>query len=1057
MNRFGTWIVAIISLAVLMHAGLQAARAADASLAGAGLHKRLDAQALGETLQRLRMGVLLEALADETGDGQLKIEALLFQADAVDPEQRDALLDQAAQKIKTQYEALGKTIQDTPEDKRKGDAFDETVIAYYKLRLRYAQVQALERGKPYIDRLTFLLGGQQDQQALASLIQQATDLLGKTQDDLKYEISTAREDTDKTKMVYLVPELEDVQSQLEFTAGKLRYYAAMVLPDTIQDDKGKTIPNPARETLLMQAVKDLQMFADEPDYGVQSFAKLQQGRSNRALGNYDKAREQLSWSAGDQADKDVLIEAMFEIVRNDVEQAAAILRDEERQDRLDAGAQAFARAEQDLEQFRQRGPEVQSALGVDVKALVLEYYLYDHWAAAARAAGQPKQADECDKKAQNAFVSFLEKYKEPGIQAAVGRLFRDKFRGKDLDVKTLAPGIVLLLATMEMQDASDLLQGQSLDALDPQSKTQAEELLAKAEEMLKSVRDNPSPEAQKTLSDALWKLGILYVQKNENFQAGEMFRQLVKDFPDHPQARDAALNAVKIANQLIASQIEQSKNVSTQRRLELVESIRVLLKHWPEDEEAAKYHYDLAWQCEKLAETEEGEKRVAWLNEAVQNYQSVHSDSPFYNEGRFYALELLYQLLQEAPAADARRTRAEELAAAMSTLGAEMYPLWQKEANPKTKADLGQFGATSEFHAEVIRHDILDQKDDALTRIEALSERWPGTAVLREGSEFAIRSRLARGDVKQALAQFDAFREKYGDEQAQGLMTVVVEKLREAILALSLEPGKEDQLKQFRNAYAQFAQQVYQTGIAEASATDKYYLTLLYADSLVQTGTADDAKKALELYDGLQLTEAQRREEHNAKITSEFAVLHKQAQDAKGNAEKLAAMEQKLISVLQAHELQEWKNSKVEEAQYLFERFTQAKDDKEKAELQEMAGQALVAAYEALEEHLLQQAPIDATLLMGLASSHETLKQYTQAVEEFGRLTQGLDPNTNARAYWEAQLGYSRCFLEAHRSNPDQLKGLQQRINTLRESAPPRWVGKLNVIEDQADRAIRNK
>jgi len=126
-------------------------------------------------------------------------------------------------------------------------------------------------------------------------------------------------------------------------------------------------------------------------------------------------------------------------------------------------------------------------------------------------------------------------------------------------------------------------------------------------------------------------------------------------------------------------------------------------------------------------------------------------------------------------------------------------------------------------------------------------------------------------------------------------------------------------------------------------------------------------------------------------------------------------------------------------------------------ELKDMAGQALVGAFEAVEQQLLQQAPIDATVLMGTAGSHETLKQYLQAVDEYGRLAQGLDPNKNARAYWEAQLGFCRSFFEAYKSNPAQLKGLQQRINTLRETAPPRWVGKLNVIETQADQAMRNQ
>lgn len=1053
MIRLGIWLM-IFVLGVVLVCSREAAADVNAADAGAELYKRLDAKTLGETLRRLRMGVLLEALADETDDPQFKIEALLFQADAADTELRDKLLTRAAATIKTEYEALDKKLQALPPERRSGDEFDDDMIALYKLRLRYVQVQALQRGQGYIDRLTFLLGGEQDRRALQKLISQAAKLLQRTQLYLEEEIRAARSDTDKTKMVYLVPELEDVQAQLEFTAGKLRYYAALVLPKTITDKDGKKIPNPARITLLNKAVRDLQRFADEPEYGVQSFSKLQQGRANRMRGNFDEAREQLAWAAGDRADKSVLAEALFEIVRNETERAASLLRNTKQKDHVQAGNRAFARAEAALEEFRNRAPEAHPQLGVDVKALVLGHYLYEQWAESLRVAGQEKQAESCDKNAQQVFVSFLEKYKDPGIQAAVGKLFRDKFRGKDLDLKNLAPGIVLLLATMELQDATALLEGRSIDALDPQAKARVEALLNKTEEMLLAVKDNKSPEAKKTLPDALWKLGVCYVLKNRNFQAGEMFRRLVKEFPDHPQARNAALNAVKIANQLVAGQIQQGKSVSPQRRRELVESIRVLLKHWPEDKEAAKYHYDLAWQCEKLAATEEGEKRRAWLDEAIANYQAVPSDSPYYNEARFYALELRYRLLQAMPAGEDRNKQARQLRGDMVKFGGDMYALWQKQTDPKVKAELGRFGSTSEFQAEVISHDILGQQEDALKKIDTLSARWPGTKVLREGSEFAIRSRLARGDVQQALAQFEAFQKKYGDEQAQGLMTVVVEKLRRAIQDLSLEPGKQEQLQRFREAYIAFAKKVYDAGIEGASATDRYYLTMLYADSLVQTGTVENARQALRLYEGLGATDAKRREEANAKVTAAFAPLHKQAQATGGHEEKLAVMQSRMMDMIYKYQLEGWTNSKVEQAKYLYDRMFKAGGD-EKKDLADMVARAQIAALEAIEKHLLEQTPIDATVLMGMANCHETLKQYSRAFEEYGKLTEGLDPNRNPRTYWEAQLGYCRSFFEAYKSDPEQIQGLLARIQSLRNTAPPRWIGKLNLIENQIEKAKR--
>lgn len=1058
MNRFHIFGKTGFFAGVLLWASL-ATGAERPDKAGAGLHRRLDVSTMGRTLQKLRMGALLEALAEETGDRRLQIEALLFQADAAEPARREELLTRAAETIRTEYEALGKKIEETPSEQRRGDAFDESLLAWFQLRLRYVQVQVLQRGKAYIDRLTFLLGGESDRQALENLVSPAMKLLDRAQEDLRVEIGAAREDTDKTKMVYLVPELEDVQGQMDFTAGKLRYYAAIVLPETIRDSEGKVVPNPKRESLLDQSIRDLQRFAEDPDLGVQPFAMLQQGRAERLRGRFDKAAEKFAFAAGEQSEPDVIVEALFEIVLNETDRAVSILQDKARADRVAAGGQAFARAEKTLEEFRRRAPQTgHPELGVDVKALVLGHHLYDHWAAALRAAGQDQSAEDCENKARQVFAAFLEKYKDPGIQAAVGALFREKFRGKEIDPTHLAPGIVVLLATMDMQEASGRMAGRNVDALEGPDRQVVEELLNRAEKMLLALRDGQSPRFRASLPDALWKLGVLYVQKNENFPAGEMFRRLVREFPQHPQAKDAAINAVKIANQLIAGAISQGQNVSPQRRRELIESIRVLLKHWPDDPEAARYHFDLAWQCEKLAETEgDDSARQAWLKEAVENYQAVPADSPDYHEARFCALELLYRQLLNAPDGDDRRVRAEQLRTALAVFGGEMYALWQQETDAKKKADLGLFGSTSEFHAEILAHDVLGRKDESLSRIEALPTRWPGTAVLREGGEFAIRSRLARGEVQQALTQFESFRQKYGDEQAQELMREVVDKLRQAIFELSLERGKEEQIKRFRDAYVAFARQVYQTSLAGASEEDRYYLTLLYADSLVQTGTAENAQKALDLYEGLHRTDAQRRERANAKIAAEFAELHQQVRAARGRDDQLATMRGKLAETLRAHGLQSWRNAAVEEVEYLFQQQPSLTKAEEKRDMREMIYRALAAAFQATEQHLLQQAPIDATVLMGQARCHETLRQYARAAEEYSRLAQGLDPNRpeTARSYWEAQLGYSRSYLELYRKEPAKLTGLLDRLRTLRNGAPQQWVGRLNLIEVEVDRIVQ--
>ena len=67
-----------------------------------GAYDRLDNDKLGRTLRKMQMNTLLGALAEQTGDFTLRIEALMSQANAVgktDEAKRDKLLADAGELV----------------------------------------------------------------------------------------------------------------------------------------------------------------------------------------------------------------------------------------------------------------------------------------------------------------------------------------------------------------------------------------------------------------------------------------------------------------------------------------------------------------------------------------------------------------------------------------------------------------------------------------------------------------------------------------------------------------------------------------------------------------------------------------------------------------------------------------------------------------------------------------------------------------------------------------------------------------------------------------------
>lgn len=1047
------WTLRWTAAGLLVLAGLAGAQ-------GKNPYARGRTDRLGRTLKTLQMGTLLEYLAQQTDDKGLLVDALLNQARATtDLQAKDRLFSQAAGLLKQRYETLEEAMNRAQE--KGGEAWETATIEYYKARVRYIEVQVLNRAQPYIDRLAFLLAGEEDLKKLRELASSGADELDELQTRLKRLLIGLSGNPEA--LVYLVPELEEVQNRVKYNGAKVRYYAAVVEPRTLPDanDPEATRPNRRRVKLLEKAIEDFQPFADNPDYGVQNVAYLFQGRCYRELARFDKAAAVLDKAATASADSPVLVEVLFEIARNRTEQGSALIRENKPQ----PAKQAIDQAEAAIKTFAEKDPAVHPQVGVDFKKLILSYYLYENWADALRAINKPDLAAKVDRRGQQAFVEFLNKYRgQSDIRMAAAKMFQRKLEGRDVDPTTMDPVIVGLLAELEFNDARILLQGRSPADLPAEAQAEVREHFAKAKKLLEAIRASETESAKLAVPDALWTLGVIYVYELDNFKAGERFRELVERFPDHVNAKQAALNSVKIAEQLILLQMDAGKPVSRERRLQLVESIRLLLKHWPDDPQAAQYHAQLAGQCEQLAVSAENiEAWRKWINEAIQHYDMVPKDHPRYREAQFYGLELRWKLLEQMPQETpeqqkARLAAARELRKQLLAYGMKAHELWQQAEAKDRKADLGRWGSTAEFRAELIGYEMLGMQEDSLAKIEKLPARWPGTAILQESQEYLIRKLLAKGEVNKALGLFNDFRGKYGDEAARGLMRVVVENLQRTIQNLLAEGGNARQLAQYRKAYLDFADQVYQAQIGSAEGAEKYEITSLLADALVQSDQENNARRALQLYQQLFREDQARRKQAIERIRKDIARRMQAIDQAGSRIDALRKLPGLVKQALQAYDIDpgKWDTAAMADLRYAAEQLDNDQSPMDRDERVARLVQATRNAFQALQKQLEADQAVNAQLLLGLARSHQQLGQYAEALKLYRQLDAGLNPSVFPQLYWEVQLAIAQTTLAMNKDKPAEMKKLNVLIEQLRDIdenlGGRRFLGRFNRIQAEARR-----
>lgn len=1009
-----------------------------------------DTRHLAETLERLDMGLLLEELAEQTGDRTIRIAACRSRLESVEaPELRATLLEELEGLIRVEVQHLQAQLHVLQEDPTRREEYEETLIASLRARQEWIRIRVLHRGRVYIDKLGFMLAGPRDRRALSELVSDVWDEQVALEDSLQEQWKRARKTPEN--QLWLVPKLEELRTSTLYIGAFLRYYAAVTgAGDMTDEGEKKTVAysgrtetegwseDTRRRHLLHEAESIIEPFATDRRYGVQSHACLLLGRCYRELEKFDQAAKWFAQAAEDDTDRAVAVEAMFEQTRNRIEQGVLALRqggDPRAPDaaKTRAAEELLTEARASVDGFAKQARKVQPPLGVDVKAMVLRHVLHTSWSEACRATGDPEQAALQSRQADEAIVEFLGRYRSPSVRMAVARLCRGPFL-RSGDDQGNEPRVLLFLGLMDLAAAEDLLAESSVEDLPEKERTLLHDVRRRAMARFEAVLATDEADTPDAHADALWFLGVMHARRDEKVLAAERFRDLVQHYPEHPRASTAAMNALRITSGLIAGRVGAGHTVPARLREELVASLRVMLQRRPEEPQADRYHVDLARQCEMLARTAETpQKAEAWRDEAARHYAMVSPTSEVYPAARFGLLEVRFERLRRAEASSAGR-RVVSLVRELKDFSRQMRRASSLEADPSRQADLERWGAASEFHAHVLEHEVLGRSREALTAIEQLPQRWSGVEILRRSREYAIRARLEQDDVESAVQQLHAFKTEYGQEQAEALILAMVEKLRESLgkpASGSMDAGRQ---AAFRRAYLEFARALYDQQQADASALERYNLSLLLAEALVEAGGRDHALEALALYQELAVVDGLRQERQRRDISARLDDAILSVRRTENNPAEVGGLEDEFQRTLKHFGLEGWESSYRDEVHRCFDRLGAAGGTS--AGAAEQCVESLLRAYDRLREQLLASVEVDANVIRGRARALMILERYAEAVPLYRRLIAGLAVEAQPDLYWQSQLEFARCLASLHRGTPDEMARLATRIVQLRHMDP---------------------
>ncbi|HUU22267.1 MAG TPA: tetratricopeptide repeat protein [Phycisphaerae bacterium] len=785
-------------------AAVAAAAAAQPAESQPSAYDRLDKQALARKLTELKMTELLEAMIARSGEG-LQSQALLIQSlrakakASTDQAERDALLARAA-------EMLDEYIKATAQKEAPAD-----LIAHYRARLDRIIVLGIELPDPHVERLLWFIGSDRDKAEVKRLASQAVkelDVLYGRMDMLRGRWS---EDWERW-IDQTFQKLEAMIDEAAFRGAWVRFYLAMVLPEGDRE----------RDALLEQAILDVRKFAeaDDNESGVKFSALVLSGMCAREGGNWNQAKAYFRRVQDPSAPGEVRLMALFETVRVEIDR------------------KNLTGATQQVETFKEAASKLPGIkpVAVDMRVALLLYKI-DMVRAEAFAQADPAKYVEMRGEAGKHLVDFTDKY--PDYRKPLAEIIAPLLA--DRDPSKIDPSMILLLADKEV--GKETPEGDK-----------------RTEELLKALLNNPQAAAA-TKAGALWRLALLKNRQRLNLEAAEYFRELAEKHGSDPNARNAALNAVKSYEAILAE--EQKKNPTRQvDALSMgarfgqgyVRALEVLVAGWGgSDPKINSYNYELGLLYDAMDR----------YSEAIAAFSKIPRTSELYLPSGFRIQQLRVRQLLDSPLANkaARQATAQALIRDLEQYMTRARQYLRATSDAARIAEVRQWGGECGLLVAQLYKEALDDAARAMAEARRTGDDpdWklaPG--IQRDCQRLVIGVLLERGRVEQKV--IDDLAELVNTDDSAGtdyLLDRAIAQIAERIerLTYSRDPADKTTLQGLRTSYRLFAEKLQSSLSARGGLTEKQ------ADALKQAvaqayefGTVEEVRKSLALYEELART-----------------------------------------------------------------------------------------------------------------------------------------------------------------------------------------------------------
>lgn len=764
------------------------ARAAEPSA-----YEQLDQDKLARKLGNMSMTELLQALMAESGKGvdgvALLARSKLNQAlRTADQDKRDRLLGEVID-LQSRLVAATAKLKD-----------DEGVLRRFRFRLDLVITLGITRVDPYAERLLYFLGTAKDREAVAKCTKEAIGRLNGLQTDLDLKRDDWGGDTDRMVTGGLW-RLEALVQEARYRGAWIRFYRGMVLSDESHE----------RRNLLQQAIGDVREFADAEDNssGVKFTSLGLSGMAARELGLWQQAASYLSRADSAEARPATRLKAKFETVRISIDR------------------KQFDQADKQIQAFVTQGAKLTGVakVAVDMQASLLRFKTKMERAEQHKKT-DPKQYEKLRGQGGQELLAFVEKH--PQYREAFWDVIAALF--EDADPGSLDPSMQLALGVKEFFKRTD------------EGYQRAERLFLAVVRSAKATDD--------LKASALSYLALIRNDQRRNLEAAAFFRELAEKYPKNPKAKESALNAVKSYNGILKEQNVPARKLGMDFLRGYARALKVLAAGWGRDDpEIRAYYFPLGLALEDLGRNKE----------AVEALKQIPEGSELYMPSRYRILEVNVSSLLDAPnmRPHLRRQLANNLIRDLTAYMGRVRLYASKTANKQRREVVLGWGAECGMLIAQLYKDVLNEPAEAMQRARELAadpswKQVPGIA--RRSQQFVVALLLEAGQPEKAVPVLLALMEGDDATGAEKLLAQAVGQIGDRIerLLFSADPADKAKLKELRNAYKLFAEELYKFVDKSANVTDKQKAPFKQALAhAYEFGSEAEARKSLELYQQL--------------------------------------------------------------------------------------------------------------------------------------------------------------------------------------------------------------